>query len=107
MGVPPLLGSKLQRPPVCCECSLAPGQGLLTAMVHHYYYYHYYYCCFYCYYCYYHHAMQAKDRVGSSRRMKNPEKLAASKKRPLVARYILGGRVVLTRDPAYVEEYAT
>ena len=25
--------------------------------------------------------------------MKNPEKLAASKKRPLVARYILGGRV--------------
>ena len=39
--------------------------------------------------------------------MKNPEKLAASKKRPLVARYIIGGRVILTRDPAYVEEYAS
>jgi hypothetical protein len=45
--------------------------------------------------------------MGSSRRMKNPEKLAASRKRPLVSRYIIGGRVILTRDPAYVEEYAT
>lgn len=50
---------------------------------------------------------QAKDRVYSSRRMKNPEKLAASNKKPLVARYIIGGRVILTRDPAYVAEYAT
>ena len=32
------------------------------------------------------------------RRMKNPEKLAASKKRPLVAKYLLGNRVYLTRD---------
>lgn len=46
-----------------------------------------------------------KTRVGKSRRMKNPEKLAASKKKPLVPRYIAGGRVILTRDPRYVEEY--
>jgi hypothetical protein len=39
--------------------------------------------------------------------MKNPEKLAASKKKPLVARYILGNRVVLTRDPTIVTEYAS
>ena len=32
------------------------------------------------------------------RRMKNPEKLAASKKKPLVAKYLLGNRVYLTRD---------
>ncbi|KAK9834336.1 hypothetical protein WJX81_008157 [Elliptochloris bilobata] len=51
------------------------------------------------------HPPQAKDRVGKSRRMKNPEKLAASTKKPLVARYILGGRVILTRDPEYVAEY--
>ena len=49
--------------------------------------------------------LQAKDHIGKSRRMKNPEKLAASKKKPLVARYILGGRVLLTRDPQFVEEY--
>ena len=46
--------------------------------------------------------MSAK-RVGSSRKMKNPEKLAASAKPALVPRYVLGGpRVVLTRDPAMV-----
>lgn len=46
---------------------------------------------------------QSKKRVGSSRRMKNPEKLAASKKAPLVARYVIGGpRVILTRDPELV-----
>ena len=39
--------------------------------------------------------------------MKNPEKLAASKKKPLVARYILKNRVILTRDPTLVPEYAT
>lgn len=50
--------------------------------------------------------VQSQTRVGKSRRMKNPEKLAASKKKPLVARYILGNRVILTRDPAYVPEYA-
>lgn len=32
------------------------------------------------------------------RRMQNPEKLAASKKKPLVAKYLLGNRVYLTRD---------
>ena len=47
----------------------------------------------------------AQDHVGKSRRMKNPEKLAASTKKPLVARYIMGGRVILTRDPEYVPEY--
>ena len=51
--------------------------------------------------------VQSKTHVGSSRRMKNPEKLAASKKKPLVARYILGNRVIVTRDPTYVPEYAT
>lgn len=50
--------------------------------------------------------VQSQTRIGKSRRMKNPEKLAASKKKPLVARYILGNRVILTRDPAYVPEYA-
>jgi len=50
--------------------------------------------------------MQSKTHMGKSRRMKNPEKLAASKKKPLVARYILGNRVILTRDPTYVPEYA-
>lgn len=50
--------------------------------------------------------LQSKKRVGVSRRMKNPEKLAASKKKPLVARYILGNRVILTRDPTFVPEYA-
>lgn len=44
-------------------------------------------------------------KIGKSRRMKNPEKLAASKKRPLQARYLAGSRVILTRDPKYVEEY--
>lgn len=39
--------------------------------------------------------------------MKNPEKLAASKKKPLVARYIIGNRVILTRDPTHVSEYAS
>lgn len=43
--------------------------------------------------------------MGKARRMKNPEKLAASAKKPLVARYIMGGRVILTRDPEYVPEY--
>ena len=52
-----------------------------------------------------HNPPQAKDHVGKSRRMKNPEKLAASTKKPLVARYIMGNRVILTRDPAYVKEY--
>ena len=51
--------------------------------------------------------MQSKTHIGSSRRMKNPEKLAASKKKPLVARYILKNRVILTRDPTLVSEYAT
>ncbi len=37
-----------------------------------------------------------KDWIGNSRRMKNPEKLAASRKQPLVARYI-AGRIVLRR----------
>ena len=50
--------------------------------------------------------LQSQKLVGKSRRMKNPEKLAASKKKPLVARYILGNRVILTRDPVYVPEYA-
>ena len=50
--------------------------------------------------------LQSQKHVGTSRRMKNPEKIAASKKKPLVARYILGNRVILTRDPAYVPEYA-
>jgi hypothetical protein len=50
-------------------------------------------------------APRAQDRVGKSRRMKNPEKLAASTKKPLVARYIIGGRVILTRSPEYVPEY--
>lgn len=45
--------------------------------------------------------------MGTSRRMKNPEKLAASKKKPLVARYIIGNRIILTRDPTYVTEYAS
>ena len=45
------------------------------------------------------------SKIGTSRRMKNPEKLAASKKKPLQARYIAGSRVLLTRDPRYVEEY--
>jgi hypothetical protein len=53
-----------------------------------------------------HLGLQSKTKVGKATRMKNPEKLAASKKKPLVARYVLGGpRVILTRDPAYVEEY--
>ena len=34
----------------------------------------------------------------ANRRMKNPEKLAASKKKPLVAKYVLGNRVVLSRS---------
>ena len=34
----------------------------------------------------------------AKRRMKNPEKLAASKKKPLVARYMLGNQTYLTRD---------
>jgi len=33
---------------------------------------------------------QPKKKVGKSRRMKNPEKLAASKKLPLQARYLAG-----------------
>jgi hypothetical protein len=50
--------------------------------------------------------LQSKTKVGTSTRMKNPEKLAASTKKPLVARYVLGGpRVILTRDPEFVEEY--
>lgn len=32
------------------------------------------------------------------RRMQNPEKLAASRKKPLVAKYVLGNRVVLSRS---------
>lgn len=50
---------------------------------------------------------QSAKRVGSSRKMKNAEKLAASAKAPLVARYVLGGpRVVLTRDPEMVASAA-
>lgn len=45
------------------------------------------------------------SKIGKSRRMKNSEKLAASQKRPLQARYLTGSRVILTRDPKYVEEY--
>ena len=46
---------------------------------------------------------QSKTRVGRSRKMRNAEKLAASTKTPLVARYVLGGpRVQLTRDPELV-----
>ena len=37
--------------------------------------------------------------------MKNPTKLAQSKKKPLVARYEVGNTVVLTREPRLVEEY--
>lgn len=33
----------------------------------------------------------------ASRRMKNPEKLAASQKKPLVARYVIGGKIEYTR----------
>ena len=51
--------------------------------------------------------LQSQTRIGKSRRMKNLEKIAASKKKPLVARYILGNRIILTRDPAYVPEYAS
>jgi large subunit ribosomal protein L28 len=51
------------------------------------------------------HPAQPTKKVGKSRRMKNPEKLAASKKKPLMARYIAGSRVILTRDPRFVEEY--
>ena len=40
-----------------------------------------------------------KNWLGNSRRMKNPEKLAASRKQPLEARY-LSGRVVLLRKEA-------
>jgi large subunit ribosomal protein L28 len=48
---------------------------------------------------------QSKKVVGSSRKMKNEAKLAASAKAPLVARYVLGGpRVMLTRDPALVAD---
>ncbi len=46
---------------------------------------------------------QSAKWLGSSRKMRNPEKLASSAKPALVARYVLGGpRVVLTRDPAMV-----
>ena len=46
---------------------------------------------------------QSAKRVGRSRKMRNAEKLAASAKAPLVARYVLGGpRVQLTRDPELV-----
>lgn len=46
---------------------------------------------------------QSAKKVGAARKMKNPEKLAASAKAPLQARYVLGGpRVVLTRDPELV-----
>jgi len=43
-----------------------------------------------------------KNWMGNSRRMKNPEKLAASKKQPMVARY-LAGRVVLLRKEVPLE----
>ena len=49
--------------------------------------------------------LQNKDKIGHARRMKNPKKLAQSKKKPLQARYQVGNRVVLTRDPKLVEEY--
>ena len=38
MGVPPLLGSGLQRPPALCECSMASGYGPPTVMIDYYYY---------------------------------------------------------------------
>lgn len=38
-------------------------------------------------------AMSKKRNV-----MKNPEKLAASKKKPLVAEYVIGNRIRLTRS---------
>lgn len=50
-------------------------------------------------------ALQPREWLGKSRRMKNPEKLAASKKKPNVVRYFIGGREIITRDPQYVEEY--
>ena len=49
--------------------------------------------------------LQNQDKIGNARRMKNPKKLAQSKKKPLQARYQIGNRVVLTRDPKLVEEY--
>ena len=42
-------------------------------------------------------AAPMRRKIGM-RRMKNREKLAASKKKPLVAKYLLGNRVYLTRD---------
>ena len=34
----------------------------------------------------------------TKRRMKNPEKLKASKKKPNIAKYLFGNRVMVTRD---------
>ena len=34
----------------------------------------------------------------TKRRMKNPDKLKASKKKPNVAKYLVGNRVLVTRD---------
>lgn len=44
-------------------------------------------------------------KIGNSRRMKNPEKLAASKKKPNLARHFMGGRIVISRDPTYIPDY--
>ncbi|KAK9797752.1 hypothetical protein WJX73_006625 [Symbiochloris irregularis] len=51
------------------------------------------------------HPPQPKKKLGKATRMKNPKKLAASKKQPNVARYFMGGRTVISRDPKYVEDY--
>ena len=42
LGVPPLLGSGLQRPAALRECSMASGYGLPNVMIDDY---HYYYSC--------------------------------------------------------------
>ncbi|KAK9819729.1 hypothetical protein WJX72_001689 [[Myrmecia] bisecta] len=41
---------------------------------------------------------QACPQAKNVRRMKNPEKLAASKKKPLVPTYIAGGRIAMVRS---------
>ncbi len=44
-------------------------------------------------------ANPAKPPMSKKRNlMKNPEKLAASKKKPVVAKYIVGNRIQYTRD---------
>lgn len=50
-------------------------------------------------------AVQPKKKLGKAMRMKNPKKLAASKKKPNLVRYFMGGRTVVSRDPQYIEDY--